>query len=94
MTHNLRSAFNAEYNATPDWVTTFEQWVVACLGEDRSRLTTWEQDAPEAARNHPTPEHFRPLLIAAGAAQTDDTVSFPVKGYELSVLSTLCVQFG
>ncbi len=94
ITHNLRSAFLAEYNTPPEWVTAFEQWTMDSLQHDRARLVTWEQDAPHAIENHPTPEHFRPLLVAAGATYHDDTVNFPVRGYELSVLSTLSVQFG
>jgi 4,5-DOPA dioxygenase extradiol len=29
-------------------------------------------DAPDARRAHPTPEHFWPLLVAAGAADSGD----------------------
>jgi 4,5-DOPA dioxygenase extradiol len=35
---------------------------------DTARLLRTLDDAPEARRAHPTPEHFWPLLVAAGAA--------------------------
>jgi 4,5-DOPA dioxygenase extradiol len=36
--------------------------------DDTARLLRTLVDAPEARRAHPTPEHFWPLLVAAGAA--------------------------
>ena len=43
--------------------------------------------------NHPSPEHFRPLLIAAGAAQ-DEAVSYPIEGFEYGSFSRRAVVFG
>lgn len=37
---------------------------------DGARLRRTLDDAPDARRAHPTPEHFWPLLVAAGAADT------------------------
>jgi 4,5-DOPA dioxygenase extradiol len=39
---------------------------------DRTRLLRTLDDAPDARRAHPTTEHFWPLLVAAGAADTGD----------------------
>ncbi len=43
---------------------------------------------------HPTPEHFMPLLYAMGASDRDDTVTFPITGFDMSSLSMRAVQFG
>lgn len=66
LTHNLaeRQALEAPM---PAWVGEFADWVQARLAsDDRAALLDWEQ-APQARRNHPTPEHFQPLLVAMGA---------------------------
>lgn len=66
-THDLRSvSWNAQ--TAPGWVHTFDDWLTASLEVgDQDALAAWES-APDAKRNHPTPEHFLPLLVAAGAA--------------------------
>jgi len=68
-THNLREAFRAAPGApTPDWVTEFAEWVARALAEQRiDDLLDYERLAPHARRNHPTVEHFVPLLVALGA---------------------------
>ncbi len=93
LTHNLREAFAARHNQTPDWVRQFDDWAAQTLLQDKSKLLNWES-APYALQNHPTPEHFRPLLVAAGAADPEDAVTFPVSGFEWSVISRRAVQFG
>ena len=66
LTHNLQRLQPA-YSATPDWVLTFRDWVTTQLQSDSlTALNHWQQ-APQALANHPSPEHFLPLLIAAGA---------------------------
>jgi 4,5-DOPA dioxygenase extradiol len=42
---------------------------------------------------HPTPDHWLPLLYAAGAGGDDD-VSYPVVGFDLGSLSMRSVRFG
>ncbi len=49
-------------------------------------------EAPEGRKAHPTPEHYLPLLYAAGAAG-DDPVSFPIIGFDLGSLSMRAVIF-
>jgi len=93
VTHNLR-AWNPRYSGpTVDWAQRFDQWVKDTLNnQDLDGLLAWEQ-APEALQNHPTAEHFRPMLIAAGASGLQDT-SFPIEGFDFGILSNRCVQFG
>lgn len=55
--------------------TAFDVWiretVSSSVGPERSRrLVAWEQ-APSARICHPEPDHFLPLLVAAGAAEDE-----------------------
>jgi 4,5-DOPA dioxygenase extradiol len=93
ITHNLREAFTKIHTEPPLWATSFDQWVTQTLKQDRRQLVKWEQ-APYARQNHPTPEHFLPLLISAGAADDNDDIRFPVTGFEMNLFSRTSVQFG
>ncbi len=70
LTHNLREAFHAVPGApTPPWVSQFSEWVVQRLAAQRiDDILDYQQLAPHARRNHPTVEHFTPLLVALGAS--------------------------
>lgn len=72
ITHNLHEFFRGGYAVdapAPDWVTTFAEWVRERLeAGDGDALAGYRAGAPFAARNHPSEEHFLPLLVALGAA--------------------------
>ena len=94
ITHNLRAVNPQHTGSPPEWAYTFDQWVESTLMEHNyDKLIRWQSHAPHARMNHPTPEHFRPLLIAAGAAQ-QESVSFPITGFEWGSMSRRSVQFG
>ncbi len=64
-THNLRAFFASR--DTPDWANAFNDWIFAqATSGDPEGLAEWD-NAPEARRNHPTPEHYLPMPFAAGA---------------------------
>ena len=66
LTHNLYEMLPSDVQM-PSWVGEFADWIEARLAEDdRAALLEWET-APQARKNHPTPEHFQPLLVAMGA---------------------------
>lgn len=66
-THNLRAVFGARYSETPRQVTRFNDWLHdAMTVRDDAALMRWEE-APDAAWNHPTNDHFLPLFTALGA---------------------------
>ena len=70
VTHNL-GEFRGQPADTPapDWVVEFGAWVAARLAAgDADALVDYRRSAPAALRNHPTEEHFLPLLVALGAA--------------------------
>ena len=67
-THNLRELRWGGAGQTPAWVSAFDDWLEkASLQGDHAALVDWAA-APDALRNHPSAEHFLPLLVALGAA--------------------------
>lgn len=71
MTHNLREFFGGrppqDAEAAP-YVNAFSRWVEdAVLAGDAERLFAYADQAPQAARAHPSDEHFLPLFFALGA---------------------------
>ncbi len=66
-THNLRAVFGQRYTETPVQVTRFNEWLHGAMTvRDDEELMRWEQ-APYAAWNHPTSDHFLPLFTVLGA---------------------------
>lgn len=71
MTHNLRRFFGG--GAVPDGqvapdVLAFQDWVVSRgTARDWPALLDYRRQAPGAALQHPTDEHWLPFYIAAGA---------------------------
>jgi 4,5-DOPA dioxygenase extradiol len=68
-THNLREFGRyPEGTAPPEWVTGFQEWLAQTIESGKSEeLVRYRSLAPDAARNHPTEEHFLPLFVPAGA---------------------------
>ena len=95
MVHNLMRIDWSERGSPPDWATSFEGWIREVLAErDHGKLRAFEREAPALREAHPTLEHFLPLLVAAGASFDEDSISFPIEGYEYGSLSRTAVQFG
>ena len=69
-THNLRDRAPHEGAAQPAaYAVRFASWLGERLaGGDRAALVAWREEAPDAARAHPSPEHFLPLFVVLGAA--------------------------
>jgi 4,5-DOPA dioxygenase extradiol len=69
LTHNLQAAFRWKPGeSTPPQVNTFSAWVADTLtGSKPDDLLDYRRRAPDGLWNHPTPEHFLPLLAAWGA---------------------------
>lgn len=68
LTHNLGD-FRSAPGQGDDYAAEFAAWVrEAVIRGDEDRLRQTLAQAPHARRAHPTPEHFWPLLVAAGAA--------------------------
>jgi len=68
ITHNL---FEARFSAGEKarWAEEFDDWTVeTVLSENWTDLINYRKTAPYGNRNHPTEEHFFPLLAFAGWA--------------------------
>lgn len=70
LTHNLYEFRGQDINEpAPAWVSEFSAWMADKLAHgNRQALLNYRQEAPHAARNHPTDEHLMPLYAAMGAA--------------------------
>lgn len=94
LTHNLAD-FRGQRAADLAYVTEFSDWVrQAVAAGDGARLRRTLADAPQAARAHPTPEHFWPLLVAAGAAPIGKPWSLIDGGIAHGMLAMDAVVFG
>lgn len=94
VTHNL-------YEMGPDgsepeaWARDFDTWTRDVLARrDWDTLLDFRTKAPAFRRNHPSSDHWLPLLVTAGAGKDDTAVSFPVEGFEYKNLSRRAVQLG
>lgn len=69
-THNLGELRFGTIDALPpSWVSDFGEWLADCVAEGRIEdLLDYRRRAPNAARNHPSEEHFLPIFTALGAA--------------------------
>ncbi len=94
ITHNLRAI--ARDGASPEaWAAEYDAWTRERLDAgDADALIDAPNRAPAFARNHPSLDHWLPLLFAAGAASQGGAVSYPVQGFEYGNLSRRSVQLG
>ena len=72
-THNLYEFGRHRRDAPPPaWVTGFQEWLARSI-ESRSTddFLHYRERGPDAARNHPSEEHFLPIFVAAGAGNPE-----------------------
>lgn len=87
LVHDLRHANLMEDPEPPAYVEAFDRWVATALERrDDRALSDWLEESPDPLRNHPSAEHYRPLLVAAGAAR-GERARFPVEGFEHGTIS-------
>jgi 4,5-DOPA dioxygenase extradiol len=88
-THNLRDWMAHRGQGTPlPYAVAFSRWLEERLAaHDERALVDYRDEAPSAARAHPTEEHFLPLFVAWGAAGRDASIERIVDGYENGALS-------
>ncbi len=86
-THNLAMAFRNKDKPTPNWVEEFSEAVFKKLQDgDVRALLNWHE-LPYAQENHPSFEHFIPLLITLGAAAENFTAKRLHHSFDYSVLA-------
>ena len=95
--HNLgyaMQAMNDDDLATPDWAAEFDSKVEAALINHDAASLAGFPGTREGRMAHPTLDHYLPLLYAAGASDENDSVKFPITGFDLGSLSMRAVLFG
>jgi Uncharacterized conserved protein len=99
-THNLRDVFRHPLDAPPaGYAKSFADWLTArIVAGDETALADYLNQGPQAERNHPSPDHYLPLLVAAGAG-CDDHGQLPGgrllhNGYTYGVLSMAAYAWG
>jgi 4,5-DOPA dioxygenase extradiol len=72
-THNLYEFGRHRADAPPPaWMTGFQEWLAQTIESgNREAFLRYRERAPDAARNHPSEEHFLPIYAAAGAGSPD-----------------------
>ncbi len=99
LTHNLREAFATRRNpalavGSAEYVKRFQAWMFEHLNRhDTDALLHYRDEAPDAARAHPTEEHFLPLFVALGAAGPDAKIERVFDGLEWESLAMDAYRF-
>lgn len=96
LTHNLQEFRFDEFNAdvADDYVHAFQDWMHKALAyNDHDALANWLQEAPQARRAHPTPEHLLPLFVAYAAAGKNPQQERPLANYSGRALAMDCYVF-
>ncbi|AXS40313.1 class III extradiol ring-cleavage dioxygenase [Breoghania sp. L-A4] len=93
LTHNLHElrapdgGRRALADAEPAWVKEFADWVGDRIAAgDAEALADYRARAPHAVRNHPTDEHYLPVLVAIGAAKGNRAGACIHSSHEYGVL--------
>ena len=97
ITHNLRHAFTAQQRgdtSTPAWAKSFDSDVAKAIGQHDGPALAQIAGSSDGRKAHPSPDHYFPLLYAAGAADAGDPVRFPVEGFDMGSLSMRSVIWG
>ncbi|ATG73301.1 dioxygenase family protein [Zobellella denitrificans] len=93
LTHNLYE-FRQGVTAPADYALAFESWArEAVRRHDKAALLDY-LNAPHGRRAHPTPDHYLPLLMAAGAASPDGEVEVLEGDMRYGMLSMESYLFG
>jgi len=97
ITHNLHDAFSRAHTGdvrTPDWASDFDQKVAEAIVERDNAYLCAVITEESGEINHPVPDHYLPLLYLLGIAEKEDTVSFPITGFDMGSLSMRSVRWG
>jgi 4,5-DOPA dioxygenase extradiol len=91
-THNLRDVLGRPLDwPTPDHARAFDAWLVEAVTDGRvADLLAYRERAPEAVRNHPTPEHLLPFFVALGAGGEAPRGRALHRSFEYGALAMTC----
>jgi 4,5-DOPA dioxygenase extradiol len=92
--HNLRLMRRGGGPAF-DWAVRFNERIRDALARrDHAALVDFEKLGEDARLSVPTPEHYLPLLYIAALQREDESMTFPVDGYDLGSVSMLTAAAG
>lgn len=95
LVHNLGMVEFSDEAAPFDWAVEFDAIAKdALLRGDDAPLIGYAKLGPAAKLSVPTPDHYWPLIVALGARDKDDAVTFPVEGLSNASISMRSVAFG
>lgn len=96
ISHNLRELFTASPdNQRVQKVESFTAWVKEKLHhKDIKSLLNYQNEAPYARFNHPTQEHFLPLICVLGAHIKEQPISCIHQDSEYEILALDAYLFG
>jgi len=78
-----------------EWVADFSEWIYRAVEQGRTEdLVNFRALAPFADRNHPTDDHYVPLLIALGAGGDGAQAKRLHASYAYRTSSMDCYAFG
>jgi 4,5-DOPA dioxygenase extradiol len=94
-THNLREVFSHALLETPaPYAKDFADWLTQHVESgDTDPLLRYLEAGPSGAKNHPTADHFLPLLVALGAGAGHEGRILH-DGYTYGVLSMAAYAWG
>jgi 4,5-DOPA dioxygenase extradiol len=89
MTHNFSHINFSNENAAPiEWAVQFDELVKnAFLNNDEEKLVKIKDNTQLYRINHPTDDHFIPLLYLMGVRMKDDKVEFPHMSWQYGTMS-------
>jgi len=94
-THNLREVFSHDMLEAPTpYAKAFADWLTARIeAGDEAALLDYLAQGPNGQKNHPTADHYVPLLAALGAGN-GDAGRILHDGYTYGVLSMAAYAWG
>ncbi len=94
--HNLRAVQrDTAPHVAYDWAREFDERVQAQIKQGQlDALQNFQALGAVAKQAHPTPEHYLPLLYAAGAARTTEMPRFFNLGFQSASISMRSVLWG
>lgn len=93
VTHNLPHALSGD-GQLPAWASGFDADVAKALEQRDAKFLGGALATDHGRDAHPTPDHYLPLLYAAGAASPSDPISFPATGFDLGSISMRSIRYG
>lgn len=97
ITHNLRHAMMSYRKgdlSTPVWATGFDADIARAIEQHDTEFLVHAVETDNGRMSQPTLDHYLPLLYSVGATDKNDSVQFPITGFDMGSLSMRSVIFG